>query len=65
MNPATLAILELVQLGISILGETVKGNPTNLEQALLDLSRKSIAAYEAQTGKPIDPALLNPIDPIS
>lgn len=58
------AILGLVQLGISVLGETVKGNPTNLEQSLLEMAQKSVAAYEAQTGKPIDASLLHPIDPV-
>lgn len=64
MNPLQ-AVLEIVQLGITVLGEEVKGNPTNIEQALLDLVQKSVGAYEAQTGKPIDPTLIRPIDPLT
>lgn len=63
MTPIDL-ILELVGLGISVLGSTIKGNPTNLEQSLLAIAQKGVAAYEAQTGKAIDPALLKRIDPV-
>jgi hypothetical protein len=33
--------------------------------ALLQIAQKSIGAYEAQTGQPIDLALLHPIDPVA
>lgn len=59
------AVLEIAQLAIIILGEEAKGNPTNIEQALLDMAQKSVAGYEAQAGKPIDPTLLHPIEPIT
>lgn len=57
-------ILELIGAGVQLLGATVKGNPTNLEASLLAIAQKGVAAYEAQTGKPIDPSLLRPIDPV-
>lgn len=59
------AVFAIVQLGITILAEEARGNPTNLEQSLLDMAKKGVAAYEAQSGKPIDPALLHEIEPVA
>lgn len=46
--------------------EAGKGLIPGDEYALMVLGivQKGVAAYEAQTGKPIDPTLLRPIDPI-
>lgn len=57
-------IFELIQLGINVLGAFLKGNPTALEQAILDLTLAGHKAYQLQAGKPIDPTLLQPIDPL-
>ena len=57
-------IMELVQLAIDAANALIKGNPTDLEQSLLNLVMKGNAAYEAQVGRPIDPSLIRPIDPI-
>lgn len=54
----------MLKVGIDILGGLYAGNPTQLEQALLSMVQKSVQAYEAQTGKPIDPTLLKPIEPV-
>lgn len=55
-------ILSVLKVGIDILGGLYAGNPTSLEQALLSMVQKSVSAYEAQTGKAIDPSLIKPIE---
>lgn len=54
----------LAQLAVNLLGAVLKGNPTVIEQSLLDLVKAGHNAYEQQTGKPIDSSLIHPIDPI-
>lgn len=56
--------LELAQLVISLLASIFKKNPTQIEQNIIDIIKKGYEAYEEQTGKPIDPSLITPIDPI-
>jgi len=36
----------------------------NIADLLVKIAQRASAAYEAQTGSPIDPTLLKPIDPI-
>lgn len=57
-------LLDLASLVITALGLAIKGNPTELEQALLAIARASVGAYEGQVGKPIDPSLIKPIEPL-
>ncbi len=56
--------VELAQLVISLLAILLKGNPTDIENAILAVVRKGYEVYIAQTGKPIDPSLIQPIPPI-
>lgn len=56
--------LELASLVISLLSMLVKGNPTDIENAILAIVKKGYAAYETQTGRAIDPTLIQPIPPI-
>jgi hypothetical protein len=58
-------ILEILALGIQAAGALFKGNPTAVEQAILGIVQKGYAAYEAQTGKPLDPSLIKPIPPLT
>ena len=61
MSPLEL-ILNMVGIGIQVLGSTIKGNPTNLEEAILKMVQQGHAAYKAQTGKEIDPSTIKPIE---
>ena len=56
--------IELAQLVIGLLATILKGNPTAIEQAILDVVSKGYEAYEAQVGKPLDPSLIQPIPPL-
>lgn len=56
--------IELAQLVISLLATILKGNPTAIEQSILDIVKKGYSAYEQQTGKPLDASLIQPIPPI-
>ena len=56
--------LQLAELVIALLATLLKGNPTDIENAILAIVRKGYQAYYAQTGKPIDPSLIQPIPPI-
>ena len=57
-------ILTIVQIGINAASTLVKGNPTGVEQAILDIVKKGYEAYESHTGKPIDSSLIKPIEPL-
>ena len=57
-------LLEILQIAIQAASGLIKGNPTGIEQAILDIVSKGYAAYEAQTGKPLDPDLIKPIPPL-
>lgn len=57
-------LLQLAGLVIAAIGATVKGNPTEIEAAILQVVQAGASAYEAQKGQPIDPSLLKPIDPV-
>ena len=56
--------LELAQLVIGLLATILKGNPTAIEQAILAIVQKGYDAYQAQTGRALDPSLIKPIDPL-
>ena len=48
-------IYQLLDLAIAL----VRAIPrANIERTLLDIVQKSVAAYEEQTGKPLDPRLI-------
>ena len=57
-------VLFILQLAINLAGAAIKNNPTELETSLLDLVRAGHDAYSVQTGKPIDPSLLKPYEPL-
>jgi hypothetical protein len=57
-------LLELAGLIFTALGAIIKGNPTNLEMALLRIAQAGVSTYEAQVGQPIDPSLLKRIESV-
>ena len=66
MNTLSL-ILEILQLAAAaasayVTGDAAKG--TQIAQSLISIIQKGMLAYQAQTGQPIDPALLKPWEPI-
>lgn len=58
-------ILDLIVMSVSLVRQIQTGQTqTGLEQQLLALVQTGIKAYEAETGKPIEPTLLKPIDEV-
>lgn len=62
-------ILQILSIASASAQAFLVTNPTgesanNLASALIQIVQKAMQAYEAQTGKPIDPTLLKPFTPI-
>lgn len=49
---------------VAALSAVFKNNPTALEQALLQIIQSGVSAYETHKGQPIDPTLIQPINPV-
>lgn len=60
-------IIEILSLAVTAWQQFATGGAkgsADLAATLVSLAQKANAAYTAQTGKPIDPALLQPIQPV-
>ena len=59
-------IISIVQIALQILTSQLGGNnqSANVAQSLVDIVNKAMQAYQQQTGKPIDPDLIKPYEPI-
>jgi len=59
-------IILIIQTALAILQQQLGGSagPTGSAQALLDIIAKAKAAYERETGQPIDVAAIKPYEPI-
>ena len=61
------AIITLLGLAVQAWQTQATGgakNTADLAEILLQIAQKANRAYTDQTGKPIDPSLLKPIDPL-
>lgn len=68
MNPALQNLLNLLSIVAGAVADTASGKVSDageIAEYMLRIANASIAAYEAQTGKPIDPTLLHPEAPIT
>jgi len=68
MNPALQNLLNLLSIVAGAVADTASGKLSDageIAEYMLRIANASIAAYEAQTGKPIDPTLLHPEAPIT
>lgn len=61
-NSVVDTVLSLLDAILSAAGTLIPGG--QLADLLLKIIQRGVTAYESQTGKPIDPTLLKPIDPI-
>lgn len=60
-------VLEIISLAAGVATSVLTGGAAQgagIAQALVAIIQKAIAAHEAQTGQPIDPALLKPYQPL-
>jgi hypothetical protein len=60
MNPNL--IIQLVEVAIAVAQSQL--NPDQAAGALLTIVKRGVAAYEANTGQPIDLALIKPEAPV-
>lgn len=63
------SILAIIAIAVDTAAPIVAGNPEaaaadRLAQGLLQIAQAAAAAYQQHTGKPIDLAMLQPIDPV-
>lgn len=68
MNPALQNLLNILGIVAGAVADTTTGKVSDageIAEYMLRIANASIAAYEAQTGKPIDPTLLHPEAPIT
>lgn len=68
MNPALQNLLNILSIVAGAVADTASGKLSDageIAEYMLRIANSSIAAYEAQTGKPIDPTLLKPEAPIT
>lgn len=68
MNPALTNLLNILSIAAGAVADTASGKVSDageIAEYILRIANASIAAYEAQTGKPIDPTLLKPEAPIA
>ena len=68
MNPALHNLLNILSIAAGAVADTASGKVSDageIAEYILRIANVSIAAYEAQTGKPIDPTLLHREEPIT
>ncbi len=68
MNPTVTLLLEIITTAASVVAGFLKGDPqaiANAVASITEIIQKGISAVEAQTGQPIDPALIKPFQPIA
>jgi hypothetical protein len=64
---AFMLLLEILGIASTSAQAFLKGDASagnNVAQALITIVQKAMLAYQAQTGKPIDPTLLRPFEPL-
>lgn len=60
-------ILSIISAGVTILEANLSGEAkadVDIAANLLKIAQDASAAYQAHTGEPIDPSLLQPIDKV-
>ena len=68
MNPALQQLLNILSIAAGAVADTASGKVSDIGEIaeyMLRIANASISAYEAQTGKPIDPTLLHKEEPIT
>jgi len=68
MNQSLQNLLNLLQIVTGALADTAGGKVSadaEIAEYFLQIARASAAAYQAQTGQPIDPTLLHKEEPIA
>jgi hypothetical protein len=65
LNPIVVLLFAAGKAVFNALDATVKGNPTDLENAILSIIQTGVSAYETHKGSPIDPSLIKPIQPLT